>query len=239
MAPRPYLRPTTLQQLRTFLEESGSPVPPWTGFDEVFEAVLALLHRRRDDAAFFARLAPFLEELRANAARGEAGLPTRDAEILGEATLEGLLADLQAALRSTPRELSAGALRGQLASRAAPLLCLTLLASALSGCPDRSAVESDGPGVPAPVASAPAQAGASGAASAASGDAGVTTDAMVEMFKNQSPEETASWLERLLKRDPPPSEGLTGGGRTGVQIQRKAIKNFGSNSHSRYKGVSF
>lgn len=237
MNPRPYLRPTTLQQLRTFLEESGSPVPPWTGFDEVFEAVLALLHRRRDDAAFFARLAPFLEELRVNAARGDAGLPARDAEILGEATIEGLLAELQGALRAT-REPSAGVLRGQLASRGAPLLCLTLLATALSGCLDRSAMaaEGDGPGVPAPASSAPAQPGASGAA--VSGDAGVTTDAMVEMFKNQSPEETASWLERLLKRAPPPAEQPSGG-RSGVQIQRKAIKSFGSNSHAKYKGVSF
>jgi len=229
MSTQPWLRPTVLQQLRGFLAESGVSQPPWTSFDQVMDALLALLHDRRDDAAFFARLAPFLEELRSGAARGEAGLPARQAEILEQASLETLIADLRGALRAAPRGIATPALRAQLAARAAPLLCLTLLVTALTGCTDKPASDNDRSGVAAESPVAATVAAPTAAPVAAPVAAGLTTDAMVEMFKNQSPEQTARWLEQQMNR---PDAGK-------VEAPYRTIRSFGDNSKVKYKGVSF
>jgi len=65
---------------------------------------------------------------------------------------------------------------------------------------------------------------------AAPDDASPSTDEMVEMFKTQSPEETAGWLERLLNIVRPGQKR---------PAEPKVVKKFGGNSAVRYKGVSF
>jgi hypothetical protein len=58
-----------------------------------------------------------------------------------------------------------------------------------------------------------------------------TTDELVERFKTESPEETASWLERLLDVVRPGKKTTAPAG--------KAVRTIGRSSAVRYKGVSF
>jgi hypothetical protein len=190
----PFLRPTTLQQLRTFLGQAGAPLAPWTSFDEVLNHLVALVHARRDDPRFFAQLSPFLEELRVNAARGEAGLAAPDAELLGRATVESIVSELREKLRGAPERASPSTLRALLAEGAAPLLFLALLTTAVTGCTQSETSPtgvSDRSGTAAPLPAPPTPA-------AIPADASVTTDAMVEMFRQKSPQEAAAWLEGMV-----------------------------------------
>lgn len=197
MEPVAYLRPTALQHIRAFLSGHGADVPPWSSSHEAMDALLGLLHERRGDDAFFARLAPFLDELRAGAARGSAGLAAGDAEVLGGATIESIVSELRDGLRRAPAGASPSALRSLIGDRAAPLVCLALLASGLTGCTQQAAGPgaSAEPGTPPPVAppvAPPVQ------PKAEPPDAAVpaSTDALVEMFRSASPQEAAKALEK-------------------------------------------
>lgn len=198
-SPRPYLRPTALQQLRSFLELHGAAVPPWSGFDEVRDALFSLLHTRRRDPEFFSGLSPFLESLRANAARGDAGLPAPEAELLGRETVESIVSQMQRTLAGAPDDATPSLLRSMLADSAAPLLCVALMTAALTGCASNDASppvvtgSTDGQALPPPHASP----------SPSPADAG-TTDAMVKLFRDSSPADAAAALERMLDAGAPP-----------------------------------
>ena len=219
MEPTPFLRPTALQQMRGFLTESGAPLPPWSSSDQVMDELAELLHTHCDDGAFFARLTPFLEELRASAARGEAGLPARDAELLSRATVESMVAELRAQLRKAPRGASASILRSLIGERAAPLLCLALVASGVSACnaPPPPTIEprSSSPPVEPKKGSPPPTAPGS-------------TDALVEMFKKSSPEAAAKALERAM------DAGVAA--EPGGELQ---VIPSNEGGHAKYKGVGF
>lgn len=222
--PTPFLRPTALQQIRGFLAESGAALPPWSSSDEAMDELVALLHERRGDDAFYARLSPFLEELRSSAIRGESGLAARDAELLGRSTVESIVAELRDGLRRAPAGAAPSLLKSLIGERAAPLLCLALFSSGLSACTQpaspsaqTSPSEPGVPGAPTPTPTPPA---------AQSG----STDALVDMFKNKSPEEVAKELERAVDAGRSPPEDFN--------RKRKAIQNFGDNSVALYKGVN-
>ncbi|HEY3445218.1 MAG TPA: hypothetical protein VGK67_02595 [Myxococcales bacterium] len=243
MEPTPFLRPTSLQQMRGFLAESDAVLPPWSSADEVMDGLAALLHERRGDDAFFARLAPFLEELRDNAARGKSALAARDAELLSQATVESMVRELRDSLGRAPSGAAPSIIRRLVGERAVPLLCLALLTSGLSGCtqpadPTSAAGE---PGTPAATPVRPsAPVGAEPAAAAAAAEPGTPTpptakqieggtDALVEMFKTKSPQEAAQELEKAIDAGrPQPKE----------QPKRKPNQNFGANSVALYKGVN-
>jgi hypothetical protein len=57
-------------------------------------------------------------------------------------------------------------------------------------------------------------------------DASLSPDALVEMFKGQSPAETAKWLEKQMAAD-------------AATPAPKPVRNFGQNSVPLYKGVAF
>lgn len=226
-----YLRPTALQQLRGFLHEHGAALEPWSGAEEVLDRLVSLLQARRDDPAFFARLAPFLEELRAGAARGETGLPAPDAETLSRATVESVIEELQETLRAAPANASPSLLRSLLGERAAPLLCLALLSTGLSACTQRPDPEpSAEPGVPAPPPPTPLKA----PEAAASPDAAASTDALIELFREKSPQEAAKALEQILDAGTPPD--LLRRPKTKPPPLRQ--RDLGRNSVMLYKGVA-
>ena len=229
MEPTPFLRPTALQQIRGFLAESDAGLPPWSSSDEALDTLVGQLHSRSGDDAFFARLTPFLEELRAGAARGEAGLASPDAELLGRTTIESMVAELRAGLRRAPAGTSPSILRSLLGERAAPLLCLALLATGLSACtqPAGNGSSSAEPGTPPP-------AGPTNAVPTppppTAGAAAPATDALVEMFKTRTPQEAAQELERVLDAGTPAAPSPE-------KPKPQIIRDFGSNSVALYKGV--
>jgi len=234
MEPTPFLRPTALQHMRGFLAESGTDLPPWSSSDEVMDELVSLLHLHRGDDAFFARLVPFLEELRDHASRGVAGLTARDAEVLSRATVESLVDELRTRLRGSARSASTSIVCSVLGERASRLLCLALLSSGLAACTQRpgdSAPTAAEPGnltppatevAPAePPAPPPAPIPAAAVAAPAGADASAASaDALVEMFKTKSPQEAAQELERALDAGSP-------------EVPRPIREN-----HARYKGVS-
>lgn len=203
-SPSPYLRPTALQHLRGFLAQSGAALPPWATRDEVMDELVSLLHLHRGDDAFFARLVPFVEELRDHAARGAAGLTSMDAEVLSRSTIESLVDELQGQLRTATRSASARIVPALLGQQACRLLCLALLSSGLAACTQRPADDGAGePGTPNPLSAKPRTAMPPSTEPGtvpppAPAPTNATPDALVEMFKNKSPAEAAKELERVL-----------------------------------------
>jgi len=197
METTPFLRPTALQQLRGFLAESGAGLPPWSTSDEVMDELVGLLHSRRGDPAFFTRLTPFIEELRDHAQRGQSGLAAHDAEVLSRASVESIVEELQTRLRGASRSTSAAVVCSVIGDKAARLLCLALLSSGLVACtqPSSDSSTSAEPGTPAPVPTPPTPRPPAPPVVAAPAGG---TDALVEMFKNKSPQEAAGELERAM-----------------------------------------
>jgi hypothetical protein len=234
MEPSPFLRPTALQQMRGFLAESGATLPPWSGSGEVMDELVSLLYARRDDGAFFARLTPFLEDLRATAAQGESGLPARDAEVLSRATVESMVADLRERLRSAPRGASAPLLRSLVGERGATLLCLALLASGVSACTQESAPRpASEPGTANPVGALPVVPLKKLAPPPPENRAPPgSTDKLVEVFRQKSPEEAAKVLEQVLDASTPAPTAVPEQPRPAVDID------IASRGHAKYKGVS-
>lgn len=207
----PFLRPTSLQQMRRFLAESGARLPPWSESDHVLEELVSLFHARRDDSAFFARLTPFLSALRESAARGESGLPTKDAEVLSQATVESLVEELRATLRSAPAGAPKSFLRSLIGERTAALMSLALLAAGVTGCSKSEPPPAD----PQPVALPPTlpvrppSQRVDGPSAGSGPVAAGKPDQLVEMFKNKTPEETAKALEKAFDASTPAAPAPT------------------------------
>ncbi|HEY3445216.1 MAG TPA: hypothetical protein VGK67_02585 [Myxococcales bacterium] len=230
MQTTPYLRPTALQHMRGFLAEFGAGLPPWSTSDEVLNELVGLLHVHRDDDAFFARLAPFIQDLREHAQRGEAGLTARDAEVLSRSTVESIVEELQARLRGASRSASSSIVSALIGDRAARLLCLALLSSGLVACTQPAAPSTTPaePGTPAPTPT-PTQAKAADPQPAVAPE---STDALVQMFKEKSPQEAAKALEATFDASepvPPPPPGVD----PAVAPQPVRVPR----PHARYKGV--
>lgn len=234
----PHLRPTALQQMRGFLAQFGAELPPWSSSDEVMDLLAALLNDHRDDDAFFARLTPFLEELRDNAARGLVGLPARDAELLSRATVDSLVAELREGLTKAPSGAAPSMIRSLLGERAAPLLCLALISAGLTACTPKTEPNSPGePGTPsassAPAAwggPAPAEPGTPPPAAQPKPIEG-SPDALVEVFKTKTPEEAAKALEQILDAGNPMPDAAA------AKPAQKARPTIDPMSVTLYKGV--
>ncbi|HEY3445219.1 MAG TPA: hypothetical protein VGK67_02600 [Myxococcales bacterium] len=170
----------------------------------MLDALVSLFHARRDDSAFFERLTPFLAALRESAAAGESGLPARDAEVLSQATVESLVEELRARLRTAPRGATAAILRSLIGERTAALLSLALLAAGASGCtPSSTPAPSNEPGTAAtPIAPLPVVP-LKQLAPPPPPQKAVSRDQLVEMFKQKSAEEAAKALEKAFDASTP------------------------------------
>ncbi|HEY3445217.1 MAG TPA: hypothetical protein VGK67_02590 [Myxococcales bacterium] len=242
MDPTPFLRPTALQHMRGFLAQSGAELPPWSTSDQVMDELVGLLHLHRGDDAFFARLVPFLEELREHASRGDAGLTAKDAEVLSRATVEAIVGELQAQLRTASRSASAKIVPALLGQQASRLLCLALLSSGLAACTQRPAEDGAAgePGTAAPLGTKPG----TGSLPAPSSEPGTPvpppakpveggTDALVEMFKAKTPQEAAKALERALDAGTPPDAA-----KAKPRVKPEVIVDPGIGGIPTYKGVN-
>jgi len=94
------LSATVTSRVRTFLAESGSSLEPWSGLDEVYVELYALLNRRRDDPSFWPALSVLLHDLVQSAVdpTSPSRLPAPQAELLASWDVEALVADLRRAL---------------------------------------------------------------------------------------------------------------------------------------------
>ena len=124
---------TVTQRLRRFLAQSGHAVTPWSSVDEVMDRLYGLLYERREQAGLWADLVALLDALRAEA-RGMLASP--DAEILSQAHVDELVAELRRAMRVSREAPAAGAMRRfSVGKSAAVLACIALLAAGSSlGC---------------------------------------------------------------------------------------------------------
>ena len=86
----PAIRPTITQRVRRFLAHEGACLRPWTGLEETYDELYALLRRRRDDPEFWPPLTQLLEEIIESA---------RDrAELLSSWRVDELVTELRRAL---------------------------------------------------------------------------------------------------------------------------------------------
>ncbi len=143
------LEPTVTQQVRGFLEQQGVDVKPWTGLDETYCELYALLNRRRDDADFWPPLADLLQQVIRGAVDPDrpGRLPAPQAELLASWDVEQLVDELRAALPGgqQPRDPSAvRSFAARLSSAVMGGFLLLGLASA-SGCPASPKVQRSEP----------------------------------------------------------------------------------------------
>jgi hypothetical protein len=140
MKPRA-LMPTITHRVRSFLRSQGAEIVPWSGLDETYAELHAMLRRRREDASLWPPLAQLLREIVAAAADPNAGcLAAPDAELLASWDIDALIRDLRAALpesdpSTTTGEGSATALERFLSTLTAPVLGgFLLLGLVAAGC---------------------------------------------------------------------------------------------------------
>jgi hypothetical protein len=94
------IRATVTQKVRGFLAQQGVDVKPWTGLDETYGALYALMNRRRDDPAFWPPLTRLLDDIVADVTdpASPRRLPAPQAELLGTWDVKSLVADLRKSL---------------------------------------------------------------------------------------------------------------------------------------------
>jgi len=202
MTASPYLRPTVTQRIRRFLDDVGEKVPPWTDVDGTMDALWGILQARQDDPRFWARLEALVESLRRDVEAGRrSGLPDAHAEILDEKRVGDLMARLRQAVRRSARDAAPGAMRRFTRGLAAPIMgCVMLLGTAFAaaGCEEKKtdaqakleAYVDD---------SSLAQGEKDELKTCFRGLSEQRKDELVDLFKTQSAEEIAAYLEGLLQ----------------------------------------
>ncbi len=129
------LQPTSIQEVRSFLQTAGLAQRPWSGAPEVLRALMELLERKKDDPAFWGPLADLLKRL---VARQEAVGSRPDsldtaAEVLDAGALRTLVTELRAAMPGEP-EQARPSLASALRTLRAPALASVLLLLVAGGC---------------------------------------------------------------------------------------------------------
>jgi hypothetical protein len=140
MKPSPALAPTVTHRVRSFLAAQGVFLKPWTGLDETFAELYALLMRRRNDPSFWKPVADLIQSVVACASEpGSGRLPAPDAELLASWDIERLVIDLREALPASDEPSDADALGRFTRRLPAPVLGgFLLLGLVASGCYDSS-----------------------------------------------------------------------------------------------------
>ena len=123
-----YIRPTVTQRVRAFLYRHGARVRPWSGLDEIYGELYALLDRRRDDPSFWQPLAELVRSIVSAAASSRGRLPAPQAELLASWDVDELVRRLRQALPD-----SDGAVEGEPEQRAWLRFTRTLSPAVLGG----------------------------------------------------------------------------------------------------------
>lgn len=184
----PHLRPTLTQRVRAFLA-AYDPIEPWSTWTDALDRLHALLIARRDDPEFWTELQALADDLQQDVQRGRCdGLPAPEAEVLSDAHIASVMAELRDALGSA-HSAAPGSMQLLLAGRSAALAaCVTLVAAALSlGC----ARTDTAPSSPDSAIITPDPVTASADAAA--------PDALVELFRDASADVIAAKLEAMLE----------------------------------------
>ena len=182
---------TVTQKLRRFLACSGQAVPPWSSVEEVMDRVYGLLYERREQADLWEHLAALLDLIQREA--GEM-LAAPDAEILSQARMATLVADLRHAMHASVEAPVAGAMRRfALGKSATVLACLALLTAGVSlGCGPGTSCAKEKPPVLAMV----------GSEAESATTVSTSGDALMDLFRDGSPEDIAAELEAGLSASP-------------------------------------
>ena len=86
------LTPTITHRVRTFLQSQGTTLTPWSGLEETYAELYALLRRRRDDPSLWRPLTELLRDVVARVTHPEAlDLPVAQAELLGSWDIDELV----------------------------------------------------------------------------------------------------------------------------------------------------
>jgi hypothetical protein len=162
------LQPTVTQRVRAFLTAEGARLVPWTGLDQTYARLYALLVERRDDPEFWKPLGRLVAELGAEAGGLDeaGGASAVMAELLGRTEIDRLIAELRRALPRNGEARGARSLAEFTSALGAPVLCAFLLlglAASSGGCTgteEASAEPTSRPGArsaPVPAAVEPAR----------------------------------------------------------------------------------
>jgi hypothetical protein len=93
----PAIVPTVTQRVRQFLAEQGAALPPWTGLQETYDELYALLRRRRSAPEFWRPLKVLLQEVVDSAADSQRRdhRPSAEAELLASWQVDDLVDELR------------------------------------------------------------------------------------------------------------------------------------------------
>jgi hypothetical protein len=112
------ITPTITHRVRTFLQGQGAAVAPWSGLDETYAELFALLRRRQDDERIWEPLAELLRDVVARITHPEAlNLPAPQAELLSSWDIDELVSELRTAL-GKPDGSTLGDFAGRLSASA-------------------------------------------------------------------------------------------------------------------------
>jgi len=155
----PFIRQPITSQVRGFLAVEGVRVAPWSGLEQTYERLFALLDERSEDPELWSSLARLVDgiaaSVRGEGSDGDRRLPAPGAELLSSTEADRLVADLRRALRAARGGEPGSGLRRFLARLEAPALAafVLLALAAVAGCSEtEAAAETRGP---APAVEAP------------------------------------------------------------------------------------
>jgi hypothetical protein len=130
------LVPTVTHRVRSFLASHGVLLKPWSGLDETYAELYALLRRRRSDPSFWQPVADLIRSIVECAAEpGSGRLPAPDAELLASWDIDRLVAGLREALPASGEPCGPDSLKRFTSRLSAPVLGgFLLLGLVASGC---------------------------------------------------------------------------------------------------------
>ncbi len=140
------ITPTITHRVRTFLQRQGAAVAPWSGLDETYAELYALLRRRRDDPSLWAPLTELLRDVVARITQPEAlNLPAPQAELLASWDIDELARELRDALGNRDDSDTFRSLAGRVSAPAlGGFLLLGFLSAGCGGTTDTGAVSDHG-----------------------------------------------------------------------------------------------
>jgi hypothetical protein len=137
------IRPTTTSRVRRFLSEQGVDLRPWSGLDETYAHLYALLNERKGDPTFWSPLSDLLGDV-INDTINQGRLPAPQAELLASWDIEDLMRDLRMALPGDDQPPEQSTVKLFLEGLSAPVLGGFLMLGLVTSACDK--VEDDGNG---------------------------------------------------------------------------------------------